>query len=407
MEFRIKTKIDTELIARVLDAACKVDSESGEVSFTGGEMTEASAVLQTVVEFNKEIPLEQVESVIRDAVFEAGRSGEITIKSLREHLNRQENKVLRAKPKRYKILSSLSLKVQGKIPRRKRINGVTIDFFSEIPRPLSRELLAVGKDDLIEIPQGYLVFRASAWGRNPISAMSKAIDGVDLLRAHWNLALNRRIGHRYSSRAEPINGIRLGQSHSVHNDSGKLAVKWYWYEPSYYHKVHRETPAKWEQALEIEAVQRKALRRSKYQTWIEEGMVRYVRALDGVDHERSFILLWGVLEYLTDSTNYDQAVRRAAFLYKDFAYAKTILEHLRISRNSSIHDGRNIQLGETLLCQLKHNVEELLSWHLFDSLGAATAKEAVALLDLPWEKSELSNTIRMHERALRLRYPKS
>jgi hypothetical protein len=86
------------------------------------------------------------------------------------------------------------------------------------------------------------------------------------------------------------------------------------------------------------------LSRSPCRSAIEEGLARYVQAIDGIEWSQSFLRLWHILEWLCladreGSADYDTLVRRAAAVFlKHRQLYEGVLNSIRIHRNRMIHD---------------------------------------------------------------------
>ena len=114
---------------------------------------------------------------------------------------------------------------------------------------------------------------------------------------------------------------------------------------------------------------------------IEGALIRYVRALDSADLNDTFLRLWSLLEYLTDSGHdpYKVATRRAAFMFADRERSMLVLTHLTNHRNRFVHAGSDTDEIESLVFLLKRYVDCLLIFHLgnrfaFTSIGLTQKK---------------------------------
>lgn len=103
---------------------------------------------------------------------------------------------------------------------------------------------------------------------------------LDLLRSLFCIQYNS-LSELIGSDSEPINKIRLGEFHTLHNDSGNVFEDSFWYDPSYSKaKVH---------ILENEKNVIRNIRKiisifskfdERYKNIIHDSLLRFVRAFD-------------------------------------------------------------------------------------------------------------------------------
>jgi hypothetical protein len=247
---------------------------------------------------------------------------------------------------------------------------------------------------------------ASVRARSPDEAAERGLEALDLLRAYWNLELNRAQTWRVSmGRPRPVNKILLSPFHTVHDSRGDLATESFWYEPGY---VAPDTvffsEKRFDMALAFAQRGRRSLEKSSYREDLRAALIRYVRALDSADLHGTFLRLWGLLEFLTDSTNDGSktTIRRAAFLFRDRERSRLVLSYLATFRNRFVHAGSQSGEIESLVFQLKRFVDQLISFHLLNSLRFDSRSEAAQFLNLPVDPSKLRKDIRRMAQASKL-----
>jgi hypothetical protein len=256
------------------------------------------------------------------------------------------------------------------------------------------------------LPSHYKRVSATVAARGPYEAAEKALNAIDLIRASWNLSINRGKGWRHSSgRPSPVNDIRLSPFHTVHQISGALATDTYWYDPSFAKaaSLYSDKP----RFLRLQEFARKLRLRlvaHPYRRDVEAALVRYVRALDSPDLNDSFLRLWSLLEYLTDSGRdpYKVAIRRTSFLFQDHERARLVLMRLTEHRNRFVHAGSDSQEIEALVFLLKRHVDTLLLFHIESAGRFPLRSEAAKFLDLPSSKSEIDVRLKRLRYARRL-----
>lgn len=247
------------------------------------------------------------------------------------------------------------------------------------------------------LPENYKRISVTVTARTPHEAAEKGLNGIDLVRASWNLALNRGKSWRHTSgRPSPVNDIRLSPFHTVHDLTGALATETYWYDPSYTKPatLYSDKP-NFEKLQKFAKNLRARLMLLPYRKDLESALIRYVRALDSADLNDAFLRLWSLLEYLTDSGHdpYRVTIRRAAFMFRDRERAQLILTHLAQHRNSFVHAGSDSDEIESLVFLLKKHVDALLLFHLGNTFGFKTRVEAAGFMDIPPNRDEIDKRI--------------
>jgi hypothetical protein len=300
----------------------------------------------------------------------------------------------------FRLLTEISLWWTIDVPRTS-VSGVAISFspktvkgFSERSRLFDESKLTLG----FALPGHYKHISALVSARTPYEAAEKALNAIDLVRASWNLSLNRGKTWRHSGgRPSPVNDIRLSPFHTVHNLAGELATQTYWYDPGYAKPANLYSDKlRFSRLQEFARNLRTKLGKLPYREDIESALLRYVRALDAADLNDTFLRLWSLLEYLTNSGHdpYKVATRRAAFMFQDRERAQLVLAHLTHFRNRFVHAGSDSDEIESLVFLLKRHVDALLLFHLGNPFGFDTRGDASKFMDLPPSRVEIDVRIR-------------
>jgi hypothetical protein len=161
----------------------------------------------------------------------------------------------------------------------------------------------------------------------------------------------------------------------------------------------KQWPAIHERALKW----RLALRSLSYREDIENALVRYVRALDDADPHSSFRRVWGVLEYLVNTSDYDTLIRRVCFLVSDSDrhLIRMLVEHLRDVRNAFVHgDEARTNMG-VFLEQVRMVTEWLIRFHFQKKNPFKSLAAAAEYLDTPTNHKLLQERLRNYRMALR------
>ena len=243
--------------------------------------------------------------------------------------------------------------------------------------------------------------------RSKDEAFDLAITAIDEVRGLMNFALNRRTGFRWSSgQRQPVNSLRLGPMHTLHDLTSALATEFFLYEPEFIEPTTLANLDKERDQLRVflHDARKRSLSSGLYDSACE-GIVRYTRALDRRDWRVSFQELWTTLEYLTVTmrASYDVTVRRAAAMYRDHDLMMEIVKHLRDVRNEIVHATAEQPGMESLMYQLKGIVEVLLGLYLSNSHNLRSRDEVAEFLDTPKDLPRLKRKRQIINAALAFR----
>jgi hypothetical protein len=352
-------------------------------------------ILGGCVDFDSGIPEAEQKRIVQRVAHDPSLMRPITAASLLKACTRLERDFLSRAKTSYRLLTELSLWWTIDVPRI-RVGDVALTFKPKLDRAYAaRARLAHESRGTLgfELPSGYMRVSALLTARSPHEAAERALDALDLVRASWNLAVNRGKAWRRSlGRPKPVNDIRLSPFHTVHDPTGALATETYWFDPGYSRPASTfSDKPKFEKILAFATNLRARLASVSYRQDIERALIRYVRALDSADLNDAFLRLWSLLEYLTDSTHdpYKVATRRAAFIFADRVTSQLVLSNLTNHRNRFVHVGSDTEDMESLVFQLKRYVDALLLFHLGNRFGFDSRAEAAQFMDQPTDKKEL------------------
>ena len=386
----------------------KSDGNSSDFLSGWGFTSEFELVLGGSLEFDKDIP-ELERNRIASRVSQAARDAKaIDSKLLLAEASKQETAYLRLPKVPYRLLTEISLGTHLKVPMT-RVNGVTLCFapskaigFNKREEAFRAAKSAIG----ISLPAEYLRVSAHVRARSTHEAVELSLNCIDLARASWNLAVNRGKSWRFSTgRPAPVNDIRLSPFHTLHKLDGSLATDSWWYDPGYARPtgIYSQKQEKFDKLLAFSVNVRGRLNGHPYQDDLEGALIRYVRALDSSDLNDTFLRLWSLLEYLTDSTHdpYKVAARRAAFMFVDQERSRLVLTHLTNHRNRFVHTGSDTNRIEDLVFLLKRYVDALLLFHIGTRIGFTTRRDAALFMDLPSERAKIDEKIKILKHARR------
>ena len=411
-KWSVKRGFDPGAIAARLEGI-KSAKPDRTVSYRSPEYDDCAQVLASALDFDKGVPEIARTGLLRDAIFAVGREGPVTAESLLSALTRAESVYLSKPGRRYVIATHLSIR-NAAVLKRMTIGSAIITVRPQLPRVFSRARVEMEEDAQVaysiqdrKTPHGYWSVRASINARGIHEAGSQALRAIDLTRAILNLALNHRWTHRLSTSVRTVNKVTLGPLHTLHLPSGELATResW-WYEVGV---VSTDSPLdlkrEWPKMEKYVEFARRRLRASPFRLDLEEALWSYVRALDERDYDTAIMKLWAILERLTGTgfTGYRATTKRVAFLYKDYAFHRQVLNHLRHYRNQSVHADKTSLQRDGILFQAKRYVEDVLFFLLRNGPGFRSLSEANEFMALSADVKALRRKRVMLDRAIQFR----
>lgn len=363
------------------------------------------AILYSCIELSPEISADDKKEIINNAISLIKQKKSISIRQLEATLHQEENNFLNKPFKKYTLATSLSLQKSARfLPYKVVTNNCQINLGFNYPASINRT--GIRFNQTIEKDMGKTMAYSRLWittkARNNTEAISKIFEELDFIRGIWNLSLNCRNWARTSSMPRPVNNLTLGPVHTLHDNTGKPATNTYWYELFFSESVNVYTQtAKFIKALEEGKKIRKKMRNHNYGFELRSAIIRYCRALDHIDYEASYLKLWSTLELLTDTMNYENTIKRVAFLFANNEFHKQVLQHLREQRNLYVHHGIKIENAETILFQLKRYVERLLYFNIFTKYNFQSIKELGDFLSISTDKIHIRSEIKKLTRVLK------
>lgn len=408
-----KHTIDLDFLTNKLEEI-KVVKDNG-VSFGGFPFDDIASVIKFEFQSAKISEIDE-NRIVSEAILAVARKERITKKSLSGEVHRKEAEFLAKIPQKYILATTLTCQYFKEI-RTVRLANVSLTFNHKLPINFTKHQ---DNDKLLEFvpeltPKFSTATKISLKARSEYEAIERALEAVDFLRGIWNYILNRQIYKKISfGNRKPINNIRLGPVHTLHHPNGNLASSQFWYEPDYYKDTGR--PFKridWNWLKKEEKYIREVINLSSYGTDLSKAFVRYTKAMDTNDYDATFLKLWALLEFLTDTdgSNYEKTIQRTVFIFaqkdKYRELNKQILQHLRLHRNRAIHTSHSPDDIVSYSFQLKRFVEYLLTFHIHHERKFASIEEAGNFLDLSQEVGELQTKINLLNFAVRYRGVKS
>ena len=388
----INEKIDCNLLVREFEKIMQL--KNGQVKFEAFRSDDLIVILKSALVFINDFPDCEKRGILEKSLFSWGRKGKFNFKNLMDEINYHENIFLNLPKIKYKMVTSISINY-SKYFKPIRSTNFAVYFYSKTPSKFDQsEIIKQLKySNRIIKPLENSSVIVTTEGRSVYEAVEKAISFFELIRGIWNFYNNRFTYRRIvSGKQIPVNTILLGPFHTLHEPEGKLAITDYWYEILHSNETKAVSIAKnFPFIKEQEKIVRKRLENINYGAELKKVFIRYTNALDIIDFSTSIVNLWGILEYLTNTTDgrYDKTISRTAFLYHEHKFVKQILENLRVVRNKIVHTSSRDDTSELLVYQLKEIVENMILFHLFNPYKFSSVEEVGNFLDLPKNSNAL------------------
>ncbi len=391
----------------------KIIDKDGKISFQGFDFNIFTTLIYNILDFSDEISEIDARNIVTRSVFNTASKKEITPKNLCYEINKLERHFWSLPLKRLVLVSKISISQMIKLNcihignNRIIFNNFLPDKFNTKSR---NELIdGASKSTPAKLPTNYSSLRVYVSSRSYQDAANQALDNINFIRGIWNWVLNCSFTFRktYSGKPEPINKIILGPIHTLHFPDGKLAApnQW-WYEASYWSPVKPFYPNKRELGILYNTQNniRKRINRLNYSKDIQSTLIRYASALDERDMTSAYVKLWGILEFLTNSNNYETLTRRVSRLYQEYEFHKQVLDILRSFRNSYVHSGQETNEIETYLIRLKNYVDSIIRFHILNEFHFNSIEKVAEFLDLPINEKEFKYKFNLYNYAKRFRH---
>jgi hypothetical protein len=404
VKWKNNQKLKPSIILKKIDNI-KFFSDEGKLQYSGMEYMDALAALHSMIYFPEEFSVITREKIISTAIDKMAKNQTLNIDEVIDEINSLVQSTLVTKEKKYHLLTSISFS-KPCIEKNINIENCRIRIIeNNYPQKyatrnnvIERHKIKCGK-----VPENYTNVIVDLKSKSPVEAAQKALKILDIQRAIWCLWGNS-VGEIWGKEWEPINKIRLGNIHTLHEDNGKILKNIVWYEPNF-KKAQLYKPSNSKVCIKYCKQSLEQLNISQYNNKIKEALLRFVRALDERDPNVALIRLWSGIETLAapHENNYDLVTRRCAFLFKEYDYHKQILEHLREYRNCNIHAGNEHTGAKSNCYQLQTYFRELVIFHLRHAGYFSSLEEANSFLDLPNDVNILEKKKKLLEKAIQFR----
>lgn len=397
-----KKKAKPNIVLKRIEESKSVTAD-GKVSYSGFEFYDAMATVQGMVDFTDRSKTLEIDLIIWSAINNIAKNQVLEQKKVIDEINRLIKEEHKTKEREFHVLTTLSL---GKpFPFRSiTIEGSKI-YFLDKDFPKKYEGRKTTLQNQIEVsdvtPDSYTKVIVTVKSKSVKGAATKALRLIDIQRAIWSVFANSSMW-LFGNEWKPINKIRMGCVHTVHEVNGKNSDEQFWYEPNFT-KADPYKPDDLSEFKKSHNFVHSKLRRIAYSPHMSDALIRFVRALDERDQNVALIKLWGALESLTcpSDANYELVTRRCSFLFKDHEYHRQVLEHLRDYRNRSVHSGDQSENAKSKCYQLKYYFETLILFHLSFAGKFQSLEEANSFLDSSKDVADLLRKKQLIEYAIK------
>lgn len=239
-------------------------------------------------------------------------------------------------------------------------------------------------------------------------AYDTGIAAFNALRGLWNLLFTYRSASRTFTNVPKrkwIGKVHPGPIHTPHNPAGELIGTMYWYEPDYVEDAPLYKPNRgWDEAERVRGEWTTMIAALPYGDDLMRLFARYAVALDQTNLNVAFLMLWSLLEKITNTVgaNYDETIKRATFLDRARSVSKQMLTQMRWRRNQLVHAASSTSDRDQLCYITKSYVDEQFLHLLHNGFGVDSLTEHGDFLGLPHSPKRLAQLRRWYTRAYEL-----
>lgn len=387
-----KKNYSAEIIIEKINK-CRSFNENGSVSFRGFESHDLVSTLQSMLNFPSVSEGLDHRELIWHAI--SRPKEKISKNNFITEINNHLSSILSTELKNYQIFTSVSIALTP-ISWKMNIEGNEISFLKtdykkivRIKREAAISKATSSNNGIHKESPDYKRISIKTRAKNQNIAFSNSLRSIDIYRSILCLICNSGMEF-FAPSWTPINKIRLGPVHTIHDENHDTDYRNLYFEPYYTYA----RPFVFKDPKNLIARVRKILQkisRCSYKKDITDSLVIYVRALDEVNQTNAFIKLWSALERITTPNNadYNLLIKRTSFIWHDADFATETLKHLKDYRNRAVHTGHESSESKSFCYQLQSYYREIILFHIFSSGKFHSLEEANSFLDLPRNIKEL------------------
>jgi hypothetical protein len=403
----------------------RVVTSGGVVSYEGAYNFEVweSVIITALAVPNDTNPF-LLKSAVRKAIFSNALGQDFSANALLSEVGKQLALIKKVPTTRYEIF--LELTMQGAPPAAwLQMTKCRVYFAPKLNSRrqrtaiLERQKLLDEYGDtygLLNRSEGLMPVIVKTTAHSPHEAFSIAENAIDEMRGLINLFLNRQVLSRksFGQPRQPVNELRWGPLHTIHDENGHIPNSLFWYEPNWTKPRNLVSLKKIKSSFSSDIINWNRHIRTKnlMRENALDALRQYCRALDQTVWQHSFLALWSTLEFLTNTNNadYNKLVERAAAAHNEHTEMRQMANHLRLRRNSIVHSPHSISNmtkldheAEELIFQVKLLVEPLIILFLRNSFKFENREQLSQFLDAPRSKDAIELKLRILNSALKFR----
>lgn len=402
-----KKKENIEIPIQELNKIRKIDS-SGKVTFSGDNFDLWRSVLIANIDPDGNTPLRIIENGLTKVLFDKSKKS-LDQKSIKGGLAKVKNAFKSRKEERYTILSDIQLSPEFRFKRLKIIgNTIYFGISSE-----NNDYRKVGDlSGLEKIPKPNSNFRSvrvKVFAKSEEHAFEIGIKTINVFRALYNLliAYHRVTIHESVPELKPNCCIANGPFLFLKYKTGKISDTVHFY-PDFRNDVqHVEITRKLERVERLPVFAKKALQTSKFSEVLPDILDRYITALDRRTYEDSYLRLWSLLEFITDTSspgsNHETTVKRASGIYKDKERTQYLINSLREIRNGLVHESTSDKISSVITGHLKNIVEDHIIRLIHNPFNVSNRQEYGEVLQLASTGGDLRKKVRLIRSVLKFK----
>lgn len=239
--------------------------------------------------------------------------------------------------------------------RKITIENSTIKFYKDFPKKFNSRRERLGLLGIKDNPNYCKCIIETETYSDEIEPHFRSIN---ILRAFFCLIYNNDFEIIFGKSDKLLNKVVLGQYQTLHNEDGEILVN-YQYENNIVPPIEIKEPVKFLQQLY------QKICKSQYKEKLINSLLIFVKALDNLNPNVAFILLWNAIDQLTNtnSVNYNPIIERFKGLYENPKHAE-IIERLKQIRNDYVHRIEEHRNAREYCFELQRYFFNLLFFHI-------------------------------------------
>lgn len=244
-------------------------------------------------------------------------------------------------------------------------------------------------------------------------AFDRGMTALNCLRGVWSLIATYCESVLSSSvvpKRKWIGKIHVGPIHGLYDAAGTLTGDNYWCDMNYVEDAPLFAPRMgWDELQKSCLTFFEKIETSPFKQELIELFARYAIALDQTNLHVAFLMLWSLLEKITDTVgkSYDDTIERAIWPFSEQISSKQLLNQLRLCRNQFVHSAETSNASDRLCYVTRYFVDHHFVALLYNYYAVNSLKEYGEFLALPHDLKRLEQLADWYKRAFEMRKPQS